>query len=195
MNYIDEAFKTVEPYIENVDDFYTELKSLLEIWKCRSDKGILKDRPEIKEARKVKKVLEQLTPATRSRLGDCYIDAILEQVDYWEKALESKKAEGIASQKNQVRELFEERCEYLFFQYNIVLSDPAPDQLIKDHRKKYGEGFQHINKNQFARFLMYCLLYTEFLKEDHCNPKSKAQLQRGVFKAYKDRINRRAKSK
>ena len=183
MNYIDEAFKTVEPYIQNVDDFYTELQSLLEPWKFHTDSN----GPDIKEARKVKTVLEQLTPATRSRLGDCYIDAILKEIDYWEQALKSKKAAGIATQKNQVRELFEERCEDLFSQYNKPLSDPAPARKTQKS--------QRININQFARFLMYCLLYAGFLKENPRCPESKAQLQKGVLRAYQRRINRRAKSK
>ena len=183
MNYIDEAFKTVEPYIQNVDDFYTELRSLLEIWKCHSDGN----RPDIEEARKVKTVLEQLTPATRSRLGDCYIDAILEQIDSFEQVLESKRAAGIAPQRNQVRELFEERCEGLFFQFKKSLSGPAPARKTQKS--------QCININQFARFLMYCLLYAGFLKENPRCPESKAQLQKGVLRAYQRRINRRAKSK
>lgn len=185
MNYIDEAFKTVEPYIENVDDFYTELKSLLEIWKCRPDRN----RPDIEEARKVKTVLEQLTHATRSRLGDCYIDAILKEIDCWEQALESKKAAGIARQKDQVRELFEERCKYLFFQYKKVLADPAPERLIKDLRKKYGADFQHINQSQFARFLMYCLLYTGFLGKYPDDEVGRERVLNGVLQSY----TRRAK--
>lgn len=199
MNHLDEAYEVVKPYIRDRDKFKTDLRNLLDSWSASPrpaeyNKPTENNTPDINEARRIKKFLAKASPATKSRLngglGGSLTDKLLQEIESWESIVENNKHPGNPSKKNIPRVNFEERCEHLFFRYNKVLADPALDKQIKEISKQHGKEFEHINQNEFAKFLMHCLLYVGFEKENAGNSIDEEQCLDRVRTAYKRRIER-----